>query len=365
MLWRMRRMVDVPLGDRSYSIHIGSEVLGEVGRVCRERGLGGPALIVSDSHVDPLYGRRCRESLAEAGVPAARAVVPAGEGSKCLEQLGGLYVRAAESGLDRRSFVVALGGGVVGDLAGFLAASYLRGIACVQVPTSLLAMVDSAVGGKTGINLPQGKNLVGSFWQPVAVLADLRTLDTLPPREYVSGLAEVVKYGVIRDPGLFERLEREHAAVLAREDGLLAELVGRCCEIKAEVVGQDERECGLRAILNFGHTLGHAVEKAAGYGRYLHGEAVAVGLVFAARLSTRVAALAEADRDRIVRLLTSLGLPVRAPACLWEVLRQAMAVDKKSVDAAPRFVLAPRIGEVRFGCEVDEAALAAAWAEMG
>jgi 3-dehydroquinate synthase len=360
----MKRTVTVDLGERSYPIHIASASLDRIGELCGELGLGGSALIVSDGNVDPLYGQRCKKALLAAGITVSRAVVPAGETSKCLEQLEGLYDRAVSSGLDRRSFVVALGGGVVGDLAGFLAASYLRGISYVQVPTTIVAMTDSAVGGKTGINLPQGKNLVGSFWQPAAVLVDLDTLETLPRREFVSGLAEVIKYGVIWDADLFDLLEREREPVLARDPALLAELVGRSCEIKADVVRQDEREGGLRAILNYGHTLGHAIEKVASYGEYLHGEAISVGMVYAARLSGVLTGLADADADRIAAMLAAYGLPTGAPECEWPALREAIRVDKKSVGSVPRFVLAECIGAVRFGCEVGEDLLETTWSGM-
>jgi 3-dehydroquinate synthase len=235
----------------------------------------------------------------------------------------------------------------------------------VQVPTSVVAMVDSAVGGKTGINLPQGKNLVGAFYQPRAVVIDRDTLATLPEREYVSGLAEVVKYGVIRDRGFFELMEERAGDILAKDPDLLGELIMRSCRIKAEVVGQDEREGGLRAILNFGHTLGHALEKVAGYGAFLHGEAIAVGMVYAARVSASELGLAEAEVQRLSQLLERLGLPVAAPGHAWAALRQAMSVDKKVSGGVPRFVLARRMGEVEFGCEVSEETLSRCWEGEG
>ena len=362
----MSRDVQVRLGERSYPIRIGRGLLPRLGEACAAAGLGRSGLVVTDGHVGPLYARTCTDSLAAAGFVVQALELPPGESSKAWNFLLSLYGRALEAGLDRRSFVVALGGGVVGDLAGFMAATYLRGIAFVQAPTSLLAMVDSAVGGKTGINLPQGKNLVGAFHQPVLVQADLSTLATLPARELAAGLAEVVKYGVIRDAAFFARLEALAPELRAARPEALEEIVARCCELKAEVVGLDEREGGLRAILNFGHTLGHAVEKAAGYGGgFLHGEAVAVGMVYASQLSVQLAGLAPAEHERLRALLLALGLPVAAPGLAWPELRAAMAVDKKSEGRVPRFVLAGRIGSATPGREVPERALEEAWHVCG
>ena len=358
----MSAEVSVNVGARSYPILIGHALLPSLGAACRNAGLDGACLLVSDSHVDLIYGDVATRSLKSGGFAVSRAVVPAGEESKSGERLFALYGRAIAAGLDRQGFVVALGGGVVGDLAGYLAASYLRGIRCVQVPTSLLAMVDSSVGGKTGINLPQGKNLVGAFHQPTLVVADTATLKTLPSREYVSGLAEVVKYGVIRDAGFFALLEEHKDFLRTAGCERLEAVIARCCELKAEVVSLDEREAGLRAILNFGHTLGHALETVMGYGHFLHGEAVAMGMAFAARVSVRQSGLPEQECARILALLEGLGLPVSAPECEWRAVRAAMAVDKKSRSRLPRFVLAERIGTVRHGCEVPEQVLEEVWA---
>ncbi|NCC53212.1 MAG: 3-dehydroquinate synthase [Spartobacteria bacterium] len=349
--------VTVELGDRSYPIWIGRELLAHAGSLCVEQGLSGLCMIVSDSHVAPLYMAACKGALEGAGFAVETALVPAGEPSKSQQQLFALYDQALACGLDRKSIVVALGGGVIGDLAGYLAASYLRGIRFVQIPTSLLAMVDSSVGGKTGINLPQGKNLVGAFHQPEAVCADMDVLRTLPRREYVSGLAEVVKYGVIYDAEFFGFLEECADGLLACDLDVVSRVVARCCEIKAEVVRQDEREAGLRAILNFGHTLGHAIENAGGYGVYLHGEAVAMGMAYAAWVSVRETGLQEADARRIVRLLRRLELPVEMPACRWEDLQRAMTLDKKVSGGVPRFVLAETLGVVNVSCTVEERAL--------
>lgn len=363
--YTLRAMLyDVPvnLGDRSYQIHIGAGILERLGELCAEVGLKGKCLIITDENVGKLYADVAQKSMKTAGFSVALATLPAGEQTKCGDEVFKLYSRCIEAGLDRKSFVVALGGGVIGDLAGYVAATYLRGIPFVQVPTSLLAMVDSSVGGKTGINLPEGKNLVGAFYQPELVLADLDTLKTLPPREYRAGLAEVVKYGIIYDASFYQYIE-EHVAELPDLENkeLLAKVVGRCCEIKAEVVAQDEREGGLRAILNFGHTVGHAVEKVAGYGEYVHGEGVAIGSVFAARASVALADLSPASCERIERLFRLLELPVRAPEYSWPDLRAALSVDKKTVGGMPRFVLASEIGIVSIGNEIPEELMEQIW----
>lgn len=360
----MPTVVRVELGARSYEIRIGSGLLDELGRVCRSLQLGPTCIIVSDSHVDLQYGERAERRLEEAGFIVHRVVVPAGETSKSPERLLALYGRAVKAGLGRDGFAVALGGGVVGDLAGFFAATYLRGIPFVQVPTSLMAMVDSSVGGKTGINLTAGKNLVGAFHQPACVVIDVDTLKTLPRREFISGLAEVVKYGVIRDAVLFEKLEHEADAVVQYSWKDWPETIARCCQIKADVVAQDERESGLRAILNFGHTFGHALEQVTAYSRWLHGEAVAVGMVFAARLSARVLGTPRDDVERVVRLLSRLGLPVSPDKGDWDALRRAMAADKKTRAAQLQFVLMRKIGDVVYRCAVSEETLRETWADF-
>ncbi len=354
--------VPVDLGSRSYAIHIGEGLLESLGSRCLGLKLGRSCLLVSDSHVDPLYGAVAEASLEAAGFSVARCAVPAGEASKSGAQLFALYDAALAAGLDRHAFIVALGGGVVGDLAGYAAASYLRGIPYVQVPTSLLAMVDSSVGGKTGINLPQGKNLIGSFHQPVLVLADSEVLATLPQREFAAGMAEIIKYGVIRDEALFTLLEASAAELGPDAPGLLEPVIARCCEIKAEVVKADEEErAGVRALLNFGHTLGHAIENVAGYGEFLHGEAISIGMVFAARLSVRLRGLPEGDAGRLEHLLGAFGLPVHAPDLEWPALRDAMSRDKKAESRLPKFVLAERIGHAVSGCAIPESELEETW----
>jgi len=361
----MPTTVTVDLSTRSYDILIAAGLLARVGALCRERGLGRTCLLVTDSNVDALHGEVCRGSLREAGIAVSTVAVPAGEESKSVGELGRIYDAGIAGGLDRSSFLVALGGGVVGDLAGYAAATYLRGIDFVQVPTSLVAAVDSAVGGKTGINLPQGKNLVGSFHQPRLVVIDPTALLTLPRREFVSGIAEVIKYGVIRDADFFRELESRLGELLAAETAMLELVIERSCAIKAEVVSMDERESGLRAILNFGHTLGHALEKVSGYGRYLHGEAISIGMVYAGRLSERWQGFPPGDQQRLVSLLSRAGLPVEFPPEPWEGLREAMAVDKKSLGRRPKLVLARRLGEVMTGCEVPEDTLKEVWYGRG
>jgi 3-dehydroquinate synthase len=348
--------VKVPLGNRGYTIRIGAGALDELGPRCQGLGLGRRCAIVSDTHVAPLYGGRLEASLRKAGFEPVTIEVRAGEKSKRLQVVGHCLDRLAHARLERRSFVVALGGGVVGDLAGFVAATYLRGIAFVQVPTSLLAQVDSSVGGKVGVNLAAGKNLVGAFHQPRLVLCDVTTLRTLPRRELAAGFSEVVKYGVIRDARLFARLEREADRLMALDEAVLTAVIARCCRIKAEVVGQDETEGGVRAILNFGHTIGHALEAIHRYGRLLHGEAIAIGQVAAARLSERRMGFPAADTERLRRLLDRIGLPteLRLAAARQDDWMRAMRLDKKVRDGQIRFVLARRLGQVRHGQTVAE-----------
>lgn len=359
----MNTEIKVNLGDRSYNISIGSGPRASIGRICREAGLGEKALLVTDSNVGPLYSEGVADSLSGTGFDIRTKVLPAGEATKCGERLFELYDAALDHAMDRRSCVIALGGGVVGDIAGYLAASYLRGIPFVQIPTTLLAMVDSSVGGKTGINLPRGKNLVGAFHQPRAVVADIDVLATLPKREWRAGLAEVIKYGIIADSKFFEYLEENVAAAASGEPNTVIEIVGKSCEIKAEVVRRDEREGGLRAILNFGHTLGHAIENAAGYGHYLHGEAVAIGMAYAANLSVRIAGLPGAESRRIEHLLSVLGLPTTAPELKWETLAAAMKLDKKARGGVPLFVLTDMLGEAQPGYECAETICREVWNE--
>ena len=340
--------VHVPLGDRSYDIQIAPGLFASLGQACARLELGARCAVISDDHVAPLYAKTVLHGLEAAGFEPFLITVPAGEPSKRLAMVQRCYDELAARRLERRSFILALGGGVVGDLAGFVAATYLRGIPFVQAPTTLLAQVDSSVGGKVGVNLKAGKNLVGAFYQPRLVVCDLSALDSLPEREFRAGMAEVIKYGVIYDARLFARLEREWPRLLKRDPQLLVSVIARCCAIKAEVVSQDETETGLRAILNFGHTIGHALEATAGYGRYLHGEAIAFGQVVAARLSVQAMGLSDAEANRIEALLEHVGLPTRIVLNRRqrEKLLTAMKLDKKVTGGVVQFVLAKRIGEV-------------------
>ena len=350
------REVTVSLGTRSYSILVGPKLLSQLGRRCAELKLGRRCAIISDTNVAKHYAAAAEKSLRAAGFDPVRVIVPAGETAKSLGTVQSCYNRLAAHRLERKSFVVALGGGVVGDLAGFVAATYLRGIPFVQVPTTLLAQVDSSVGGKVGVNLPAGKNLVGAFYQPRLVLCDLNVLATLPPREYRAGLAEVIKYGIIYDSALFARLERDLNKLLRLDAKTLADVVARCCEIKADVVSQDETESGLRAILNFGHTIGHGLEAISRYGKYLHGEAISIGQVAAAELSAALAGLPQVEVERISDLFRRAKLPtsVELNRRQMKQLFGAMRLDKKVSDGEIKFVLARRIGEVAWGQRVPD-----------
>ncbi|HTE17991.1 MAG TPA: 3-dehydroquinate synthase [Armatimonadota bacterium] len=345
------REITVPVTGQHYPIVIGEGALDELGDRARAAGIDGTVALIQDAEAGRRYGARARQSLEAAGFAVTSIDVPSGEQSKSLGELGRLYEALSAAGLDRRSAIVALGGGVVGDLAGFAAATYLRGIAFVQAPTTLLAQVDASVGGKTAIDLAAGKNLAGAFHQPRLVLIDPATLATLPEAEYRAGLAEVLKYGVIADAGFFEYQEAHTEAILGRQPEPLAHLIGRSCEIKAEVVGEDERESGRRAILNFGHTVGHAVEALGGY---IHGEAVAIGMVAATALSQRLVGLPRRDAERIHTLIAAYGLPTRLRVPLpADALLNTMRVDKKTLGGELRFVLARRIGTVEVA-PVDE-----------
>ena len=351
---KFMRTVHVSLGDRSYPIFIGGKVLSDLGSHCADLQLGRTCAIISDRNVAPLYAAKAAASLRKAGFDPLLLTLAPGESSKNLRIFQSCCDRLAGHRLERKSFIVALGGGVIGDLAGFVAAAYLRGIDFVQVPTTLLAQVDSSVGGKVGVNLAAGKNLVGAFHQPRLVLCDLATLRTLPLREFRAGLAEVIKYGIIYDEELFERLERDLPRLLRRDAAALVEVVARCCEIKADVVRQDEKETGLRAILNFGHTVGHAIEAVAGYGKYLHGEAISIGQVAAAELSVRVTGLPPEDAKRIETLFVRAGLPtcIKLSAQRQKALIGAMRLDKKVSDGQIKFVLAYEIGRVEPGHKI-------------
>lgn len=331
-------VVPIALGDRSYPILIGPGLLDAASSW---EGLprGDAALVVTNTTVGPLYGERLERRLRERYARVGRVELPDGEAHKTWETLNRIFDRLLADASDRRTTLYALGGGVVGDMTGFAAAAYMRGVPYVQVPTTLLAQVDSSVGGKTAINHPLGKNMIGAFYQPVRVVCDLDTLATLPEREFSAGLAEVIKYGPIADAAFLDWIEAHVDALRARDRPAVTQAVRRSCEIKAAVVGADEREGGLRAILNFGHTFGHAIEAGLGYGEWLHGEAVGCGMVMAAELSAALGLVPPAFAARLRRLVERAGLPVRGPA--WPAARylDLMRVDKKAESGQIRFVL--------------------------
>ena len=344
----------VDLGERAYPILIGWDLLGQPGLLRPQ--LGRQALVVTNKTVAPLFLPRLRASLGD--VEADVLELEDGEQHKTLDAYAQVIDFLMHKRHNRTTTLIALGGGVVGDIAGFAAATFQRGVAFIQVPTTLLAQVDSSVGGKTGVNHAQGKNMIGAFHQPRCVLADISTLRTLPDREYRAGLAEVVKYGVIWRQEFFAWLEAESDALLRRAPDALAEAVRQSCEIKAEVVRQDEREQGLRAILNYGHTFAHALETLTGYNQLLHGEAVAIGMAAAADCARRHELLSTAAVQRINVLLCALGLPTRMPAGLdAEAVLEVMGMDKKVVDGRLRLVLPERIGAVRVTDRIDRRAV--------
>lgn len=339
--------LNVKLAERSYPIHIGSGLLKEINAPDRQR-FGKRVAIVSNETVAPLYLDRFKDALQKVGVGATAIVLPDGEKHKSWETLNLIFDHLLYERCDRATTIVALGGGVVGDLAGFAAASYQRGVPFIQVPTTLLAQVDSSVGGKTGINHPRGKNMIGAFWQPRLVLADTDTLNTLVDRELSAGLAEVIKYGLIRDLPFLEWLEINMDKLMVRDAAALAFAIERSCANKAEVVAGDELETarqGGRALLNLGHTFGHAIETGVGYGEWLHGEAVAAGMMMATVLSHRLGWLGDAEVERVSKLLQRAGLPVKGAALGVERYLDLMGHDKKVIEEKLRLVLLKKIGE--------------------
>jgi 3-dehydroquinate synthase len=342
-------VVNVELGERAYPIYVGAGCLRELGSRLAETRCGKRVAVVTNSTIANLYLGPAVASLAEAGFDPAVIQIPDGEEHKNLAWLAFVYDRLIDAGVDRSGAIVALGGGVVGDLTGFAAATYLRGVPCVQVPTTLLAQIDASIGGKTGINHPAGKNLLGAFKQPRFVIADIEVLRTLPRREFVAGLSEVIKTGAILDENLFALLEAELPAVLRQDRDLMVRVVRTCCQLKALVVAEDETEGGYRAILNFGHTVGHAIESLTDYKTFLHGEAVAIGMVAAARVSHRRGLCSEDIVRRITRLLDRCGLPTEIPADLrGEPLALAMRTDKKAASGSIKFVCLESIGKTTF-----------------
>ena len=346
-------------GRGQYDLLVGPGLLSRAGPLFADLPIGRRGVILTHRPLADRYAQPLVASLASAGIATAVLEVPVGEASKSLEEAERLYEALLDCGLDRRSPVVAVGGGVIGDLAGHVAATFMRGLPLVQVPTTLLAQVDSSIGGKVGVNLPRAKNMVGAFHAPILVLADLDTLASLPAREYRAGLAEVIKAGVIRDPDLLAFIEAHVPQILCREPAAVAHIIRAACAVKAAVVEADEREEGLRAILNYGHTVGHALEAVAGYGAYLHGEAVAVGMVVAARLSARLGLDDGALASRLVRLLEAVELPTGhdLPSA---ALLGALRYDKKGRDGTPRFVLTTRVGQARVQEVSDVATIAKA-----
>ncbi len=347
--------VRVELGPRSYDIALTTNNPTGIGAFARQRARGSLALIVSDEHVRP-HAESVAAAMTAAGFRTSLAVLPAGEATKSLATTSQLYDRLADQLADRKTLVVAVGGGVIGDVAGFAAATFNRGLPFLQVPTTLLAMVDSSVGGKVGVNHPKAKNLIGAFHQPVGVWIDTAMLDTMPPREFRSGLAEVVKYGVILDAEFFRYLEGNADAILRRDPAAIRHIVGRSCRLKADVVEKDEREeTGLRAILNYGHTFAHAFETAAGYGTWLHGEAVAAGMVCASRLAERRGLVGAELTNRQCELLRRFQLPTTPEAWPVESLLATMRSDKKALAGKLRFILPRRLGKVAMFDDVPEA----------
>jgi 3-dehydroquinate synthase len=336
-------LLNVELGERSYPISIGPALLGD-GTLLARHVNGGKVAIITNTTIAPLYLARVEAGLRGAGKDVMSIVLPDGEEFKNWSSLMQIFDTLLANKADRKTTLIALGGGVIGDLTGYAAASYMRGIDFIQVPTTLLSQVDSSVGGKTGINHPLGKNMIGAFYQPRAVIADTATLETLPARELSAGLAEVIKHGAIIDAAFFDWIEANIAKLMARDKGALAYAIARSCEIKADVVRQDEREGGLRAILNFGHTFGHAIENGLGYGAWLHGEAVGCGMVMAADLSHRMGLVDAATVARMRALVAAAGLPVKAPDLGAERWLELMEVDKKNEGGAIKFILLKPLG---------------------
>ena len=351
----MTKTLRVELGDNSYPLVVGTGLLNSVGELLMPHTKSNKVLIVSDAYVKTRYMPVVLKSLKDAGLDVSTIEVPIGEESKSLVQFSRIQDSLVEHQLDRGSMLIALGGGVIGDLAGFAAAVYMRGIPYVQIPTTLQAQVDASVGGKTAINHPKGKNLIGAFHQPKLVVIDVDTLKTLPQRDIRAGLIEVIKMGVIRDEPLFERVEENLEAILNLDDTTLIEIISQACVNKAEIVAKDEKESGLRMVLNYGHTFGHALEAMTHYNRYRHGEAVSIGMHCAAQLATNLRMFSETDFQRQRALLKRAKLPITFPTDLTpEALCNAMYLDKKTLGGKLRLILPTRIGEVVIHDDVDD-----------
>ena len=350
------KTLTVDLDQRSYPIYIGSDLIDrpELFEACSK---ASSIYIVTNTTVAPLYAERLSKTLATFGKSVRIITLPDGESFKDWKNLQTIFDELLKHGADRQTVLVALGGGVIGDMTGFAAASFMRGIRFIQVPTTLLSQVDSSVGGKTGINHPLGKNMIGAFHQPVAVVADLNTLKTLPPRELSAGLAEVIKHGAIADASFLDWIEANTNALLACDIEAMSHAVLRSCEIKSAVVSADEREGGVRATLNFGHTFGHAIEAGMGYGEWLHGEAVACGMVMGAKLSCLLQKITQADVDRLTRIIHAMHLPITAPKFGAECYIELMQVDKKAEGGQIRYVLLEQIGKAYMSTAPHEAVL--------
>lgn len=341
--------IRVELGERSYAIIVDENVLKDLGKTLSKFEFSPKTAVISNHTIFDIYGDAVCSSLREAGFEVSEVIIPDGEEYKTTGTMQDIWGGLLKAKLDRKSTIVALGGGVIGDMAGFAASTYMRGIDFIQVPTTLLAQVDSSVGGKTGVNHELGKNMIGTFWQPRLVMIDIKTLSTLPGREFVSGMAEVIKYGVIWDEEFFRYLEDNREKILALDPVCIKHIIRRSCEIKADVVSRDEREGGIRAILNYGHTIGHAVETVTGYTEWLHGEAVAIGMYVEAALARVLGVLDDASVERIKKLITSYGLPAEMPTSAggFSSMLESMLLDKKTVSGAITFILPERIGSVR------------------
>jgi 3-dehydroquinate synthase len=343
----------VELGERSYPIYIGRDLLSD-SELLPGHITGSQVVVVTNETIAPLYLDKLLAALGERSL-VTEVILPDGEQFKNLDVLSQIFDRVMQDRHSRATTMIALGGGVIGDITGFAAACYQRGVNFIQVPTTLLSQVDSSVGGKTAVNHPQGKNMIGAFYQPQAVLIDINSLQSLPPREFAAGLAEVIKYGLICDEPFYRWLQEQMPKLLAREEAALAEAIERSCACKAEVVAADEREGGLRAILNLGHTFGHAIETAQGYGAWLHGEAVATGMLMAMELSARRGWIGSGEVDALRQLLLSAGLPVVPPADMGpEQFLDLMGRDKKAIDGRLRLILLANMGEA---CIVDDASV--------
>ena len=351
------KTLHVDLASRSYPIYIGTDLLEQKALFEPHLKSSTTVFIVSNTTVAPLYAKTLTNTLTQLDKTVRLLELPDGESFKDWQHLQLIFDELLAHGADRQSMIVALGGGVVGDMAGFGAASFMRGIRFIQVPTTLLAQVDSSVGGKTGINHPLGKNMIGAFHQPVAVIADLNTLRTLPARELSAGLAEVIKHGAIADADFLDWIETNISALRACDTDAMAHAVLRSCEIKAAVVSADEREGGIRATLNFGHTFGHAIESGLGYGEWLHGEAVGCGMVMAANLSTRLGKISQADAERLKRIIEAMGLPITPPKLGAQRFMELMQVDKKTEAGQIRYVVLEGIGKARIQQAPDAAVI--------